>query len=307
MAYPMRSLTRLLAVLVVSMAPAFAQEPAEPGRLSDAPTAEAVPSPQAEPTASLEEGETAEPVALPPQREFVVGVAEDVAGFSAVGPFGLRSGFDVDVALALCERIDARCTLLPLPVEGVYDALNARRVSFAVMGVAPDSLSAGNVLRTTPYLELVQRFVVPRTGRSRRDDGAGVRRAALEGTQQAVYLREKTQAPDRVVIYSNPDGMWIDLAMGRLEAAFSLGLLARREFLMTPLGDDFRFVAASDGLESGPAVSVPVLVRPGEEALRGELDRAIVDFVQSPEYGRLLYRHLDTDLARAPELATGRP
>lgn len=283
----------------LSPAAPAAQQPAATAAPADpAPAAEAAVEPVPTGDAPADPAPVTEAAAEPvPRRELSVGVLENAPGFSAPGSFGLRSGFDVDVALALCEQINARCNLVALPADDIFPALSDRRIALAFATGAPQGEGEAQHLLSQPYLELVQRFVVLREPP---DVPGRVVRGALAGTAQAQHLESNTNVPDRAVLYSDTDGMWIDLALGRLQAALTQGTTARRDFLSTPLGEDYRFSNTAFGMDAGPAISVAAAVRPGERALLADLNTAIEELLASAEYDRLLRRHLEPDLARKP-------
>lgn len=274
-----------------------AASPTAPDELADDATAGA-----AQPAPARAQTENAG-ASEPEPRTLTVGVLETAPGFSTLGPFGLRTGFDVDTALALCERLSAECTIRALPASEIFRALVANQTDFAVAAVAPRGEASDEIRFTEPYLELTQRFVVPRENAPRPlsdDETPGAVRAAIAGTAQADHLAQVTTSPDSIALYGDSEAMWLDLAMGRLDAALVLGVTARREFLGTPVGDAYRFVSRIKDIEAGESSAVRIAVSASEAGLLEELDEAIAAFLASEEYERFLRRHLDADLARRP-------
>lgn len=239
---------------------------------------------------------TAAPTAAPEERSFNVGVLDNAPPFSSIGRFGARTGFDVDVALALCERLAADCTVLPFAAEDIAPALRDGRVDYAVASLSPTDRIDDSIGFTDPYLRVAVRFVRPASG-ARSDLPA----AALAGSAQAEELRRLVE--DRPVrLYANAEEMWVDLAFGRLGAVLAPAIAARRDFLSTPIGQGFRFAAPANG--ENLARIAAIAVRRGDGVLTADLNRALADLLAAPEYAEILSRHLDIDLAGAPRRAS---
>lgn len=228
-----------------------------------------------------------------------VAVLADAPPFSAVGRFGARIGFDVDIANALCARLDARCRLVPMAAEDILAALTDRRVTLAVAAPALNDAGQDGIVFTRPYVRLGVRFVTPREDNRVEPERSAIY-GALAGSAQADYLAKTS--PDRGAprLYPSQEEMWIDLALRRLDGVLVPAILARREFLATPIGAGFRFAPAADATDEVLARPGVIALRSGDPALRRELDDAIADLLASPEYGEILRRSLDADLASAP-------
>ena len=182
-----------------------------------------------------------------------------------------------------------------MPAEDMVQALIDRRVAFAVGTSAITAQPNAPVAFSKPYLSLSVRFVTP--GRPHRDvEDDDAQYGAISGTAQAAYLRRTYTSPGAVRLYSNADGMWIDLALGRLDGVLVPAITARREFLSTPIGETFKFApAASDG-ETNLARTAAIGVRAQDPALVDKINAALDTLRASGEFGDILARHLDRDL-----------
>lgn len=272
------------------------------------------------------------PAGAVPERRLTIAVLDDAPPFSSAMPFGSRTGFDVDLAHALCARVGARCTLLPLRPEDLLPALADRRVDAAVASPLLTARGGAPVEFTDAYLSLSVRAVTRREegagrpvaahpaaartageggaedGQGERTDGAPApaasatprRLAALAGSPEAEHLR--TNVAGAVALYSEPEEMWIDLALGRLEAVVVPAVIARGELLSTPLGRPFRFAPAGSAVAAPPRTAA-IAVRAGEATLLQELDGALDEILADPLFDEMLERHLPPDLAGRPAAA----
>ena len=183
-------------------------------------------------------------------RPLSAAVLDNAPGFSTAGRFGSRRGFDIDLALSVCDIIGTRCALKPMAAGQLVPALEARTVDFAVASQVSAGLAADPILASIPYLVLPMRVVLPDSDNL---PVPGVpfegQMAALTGTPQAGLAQ--TIYPGRVALYANSDELWIDLALGRLVGVFAPALAAQANFLSMPIGDNFKAlplpVSAADG------------------------------------------------------------
>jgi ABC-type amino acid transport substrate-binding protein len=230
--------------------------------------------------------------AAPEPRELRVGVLDNAPPFSSRGRFGNRDGFDVDIALALCSRLNATCTITPFAAEDLAAAFDERRIDFAVATLTPARLD-GKVDFTNPYVRIAGRFVVPSAGVPEGVDAWGV----VAGSAQAEdFVRVEPQRA--VSLYATAEEMWIDLSLGRLAGVLAPAIMARRDFLATPIGEGFRFEQTAD--PEALSRTAAIAVRQGNDALRSAIDGALADLLAAPEYADILSRHLDGDLAEPP-------
>lgn len=232
---------------------------------------------------------------LPSQR-LSVGVLSDTPPLSYVSRHDYRTGFDVAIARALCRRLALECRFEAMPSEEIVPALTARRIDFAVASLPITAGLDRMVDFTDPYYIAAARFVAPRSasGDSVTDGGRTRVLGALAGSPQAAFLK-KHDAGAQLHTYPNEDGMWIDLALGRLDAVLARAVTAKQQFLSQPIGKGFAFTGApvsdSDVFGRGEGIAV----REGDAELEAALDAALDDLLASSEYREIRDRYLDAE------------
>ena len=83
------------------------------------------------------------------QETLRLGVEAAYPPFSELAPDGTIKGFDIDIGMAVCERLKARCTLVQSEFDAMIPALAARKFDAIVasMSITPErskaSTSAG--------------------------------------------------------------------------------------------------------------------------------------------------------------------
>jgi len=242
--------------------------------------------------------------ALAADDELVIGVLDDSPPFSTIGRFGARRGFDVDLAYAVCARLEVRCRLATVKQAGIAEALTARRVDAVVASDAALRPLQDVAEFTVPYVRLAARYVMPRDGAPRDLEADTTERyGAIRGTPYAGYLEQAYPAPGSVWLYDTSEGMWIDLALGRLDAVLATAVTARTEFLSTPLGRDFSLSFNPVADPDVQARDVSIAVHRGDSALIGALNAALADVLASSDYQEAVSRHLGGGLVEIPEPA----
>ncbi|MCF3932715.1 transporter substrate-binding domain-containing protein [Acuticoccus sp. M5D2P5] len=267
---------------------------------ADASTADNAPA-AGTPAADAAAAPSEPAAAAAPRRRINVGVLADAPPFSSVTRFGSRVGFDVDFARLVCEHLSVQCNLVPLSSEDLAPALYDRRVEFVI---ASPVLSAGSdptVEATNPYLRLAVRYVAPRTAIRDLEAADSAVYGALVGTAQADYLTSTFPRRGAVRLYPNSEGLWIDLALKRLDAVLAPAITARREFLSTPIGETFQFMRPTKGQHEGLSRLAVIATRDGDDTLRMGINAAIRQILASPEYGEMISDYLDRSLASAPD------
>ena len=76
------------------------------------------------------------------QTKLRVGVEGNYPPFSKMGADGKLSGFDIDIAMAVCAQMKAECTLVQQEWDGMMPALNAMAISIS----KPESLPSAPIL-----------------------------------------------------------------------------------------------------------------------------------------------------------------
>lgn len=79
-----------------------------------------------------------------------IGFDEDYFPFSFKNPDGKYTGFDVDIAAALCTRLQRPCELIPMPFEDLFASVQQGKLDILVAGLAKN-----------PEREKFLSFVIP--------------------------------------------------------------------------------------------------------------------------------------------------
>lgn len=190
------------------------------------------------------------------------------------GADGGLTGFDVDLARALCDQMQVRCDIAALKFADVFDALEQQQVDFAAAAITRTAEREKKYLFTERYARNYNSFVARADGGSlsRAPAPAGKRLAALARSVQEKYLRE--HYPDSpLATYPSFHDALRAVAAGQADYALAPTPIVS-QFLQSPDGRGLEMIGmplTEGGLGGDVAIALP----PGREALRDRINQAL--------------------------------
>lgn len=209
-------------------------------------------------------------------KEIRVGVEGAYPPFSKTEEDGSITGFDIDIANALCAELEAKCTLIKQDWDGIIPALKARKFDaiIATMDITEERLK--QVAFTNKYQHIPARFVAKKgvtyeaTEAFMEGKKIGVQRA----TTMDLYISDNFPSA-KIKRYGSADEAYLDLKAGRLDyvmadsAAIADGLLAKDG------GDKFEFVGPQLNDPKWFGYGAGIAVRKQNKDLVEQLNKAI--------------------------------
>lgn len=219
----------------------------------------------------------------------VVAITATAPPFAFKDDAGVLKGFNVDLAHALCERMQRTCRLDLMRFPDVIPAVNAGR---ADLGVA-------NTLKTTDREKLV-RFtrVVWRSTSSligRRELGGApptqllgtLQTCGIAGTRQLAWLTERAARPPVSAVGNNEV---LDLLNQQQCDLVLLPTQMALPYLQSAVGQRFGYIGVPLS-DSGLGGDVHMVVRPGTDRLLTDIDQALDSLVRDGTHERLSRRY----------------
>lgn len=226
-----------------------------------------------------------------------VGVEGNYPPFSRLGPDGKLAGFDIDMALAVCERIKAECTLVQQEWDGMIPALAARKFDMIVASMTITEERKRAVDFSDPYYDVPSRFVA-RAGAFRDHtpaDFKGKKIIVLRNSPRAKYLAERYKDSEVLQVNKETD-IYLELVAGRGDVGFGSSVVSSEAFLKRPEGRGFSQVGATVRLDGG-AAGVGIAFRKGDEVLRDKVNAALRAIRADGTYKRMADRYFDFDIS----------
>lgn len=225
-----------------------------------------------------------------------IGVEGAYPPFSKKDADGTLSGFDIDIALALCEELDRDCELVEQEWDGMIPALIARKYDAIVASMSITEDRKKRVDFSEKYYFTPSRFVAKQGARFELtpEGTKGLKIGVLRGTTLQCHVEKAFPEAD-LRLYNTQEDVFADLVAGRLDMQLNNALQAIDGFLNTEQGKGFAFLGEDvddpDCLGEGTGIAV----RKGDP-LAAELSAAIKAIRADGSYAEINDRYFDVDI-----------
>lgn len=206
-----------------------------------------------------------------------IGVEGAYPPFSYVEPDGKLAGFDIDIALALCEAMGSECELVAQDWDGIIPALLAKKYDAIIASMSITEERKQKVDFTHKYYQTPAKFIVKKGAMSEfsRETVKGKKVGVQRATIHDRYLTDNYGADVEIVRYGSQDEAYLDLTAGRVDMLLADSVALSDGFLKKPEGQDYQFI--------GPDLSDPkwfgegagIAIRKGETELADKFNSAI--------------------------------
>ncbi|SNR84438.1 transporter substrate-binding domain-containing protein [Puniceibacterium sediminis] len=225
-----------------------------------------------------------------------IGVEGAYPPFSQKEADGTLSGFDIDIALALCEQMNRECELVEQEWDGMIPALVAKKYDAIVASMSITEDRKKRVDFSEKYYFTPSRFIAKEgaTFALTPEGTKGLKIGVLRGTTLQCHV-EKTFPGADLRLYNTQEDVFADLVTGRLDMQLNNTLGALDGFLNTDQGKGFAFFGGDvddpDCLGDGTGIAV----RKGDP-LAGELTAAIEAIRADGTYATINNKYFDVDI-----------
>ncbi len=199
-----------------------------------------------------------------------IGVEGAYPPFSKVEKDGTLVGFDIDIAMALCEEIGAECVLVTQDWDGIIPALLARKYDAIIASMSITEERKKKVAFSDKYYNTPAKFA------RKKGSGIAISKAGLKG--KTVGVQRATihdnfitgEFGDSVEIkrYGTQDEAYLDAISGRVDLLLADSIAMEAGFLKTDQGKGWEFVGPgySDPKYFGVGAGITVRKSDGELA-----------------------------------------
>jgi len=232
-----------------------------------------------------------------------IGVDATYKPFTYKTADGQFTGFDVDIARALCAEMKAQCSFVESNWDGIIPGLQARKFDAIISSMSITDERKKAVAFSDKYYTTPGRVVAP-TGSTLSTPAAfkGKRVGVLRASIQETYAKQVlAPAGAEVVSYDTEDQVYLDLKSKRLDAMVADQAQAAEGFLKTPDGQGFALV--------GPELTDPkifgygagIAVRKGDTDLRDRFNVALKAIRSNGTYKKINDKYFDFDVYGASD------
>jgi arginine/ornithine transport system substrate-binding protein len=180
-----------------------------------------------------------------------IGVEGAYPPFSWVEKDGTLKGFDIDIAMALCEEIGAECVLVPQDWDGIIPALLARKYDAIIASMSITEERKKKVAFSEKYYNTPAKFA------RKKGSGITISKAGLKGKTVGVqratthdnFITGEFGDSVNIKRYGTQDEAYLDAIAGRVDLLLADSIAMEDGFLKTDKGKGWEFV--------GPGYSEP--------------------------------------------------
>ncbi len=161
--------------------------------------------------------------------------------FDVLAPSGEITGFDIDIANALCTQLKAKCVFVKQPFESMIAALNAHKFDAIIASLNITDERKKEVDFTDRYYRSAAQLVA-RKGSPLLPEAASLKGKTVgvqTGSTHEAYARTHWASHGvKIVGYANRDNVYLDLLSGRIDASLQDNIQAATSFVDTPRGQN---------------------------------------------------------------------
>lgn len=227
-----------------------------------------------------------------------IGVEANYPPFSQMSPDGKFSGFDIDIANAICADMKAECTMVAQEWDGMMPALNAKKFDMIVASMSITEERKKNADFSDSYYDIPSTWIA-KTGTFKTVDAAALKGKKIivtRNTPRAAYV-QATFKESEVLLVAKEAEVTMELAAGRGDIGFGSSLAATAAFLKSPQGKEFSRVGAPvmlGGAKQGGGVGIAM--RKGEDTLRTKVNASLKTITANGVYKTINDKYFDVNI-----------
>ncbi len=213
-----------------------------------------------------------------------------IATEGAYPPFNMKdtsgqlTGFDVDIARALCDEMKADCEIVGQDWDGIIPGLLAKKYDAIIASMSITDERKQKVSFTDPYYSNYLRFV------AKKDSGLTAGQSGLKGktlgaqraTISAQHLEDNYRKSANVKVYDTQEAAFLDLKSGRLDAVL-VDAYPGYDWLSKAENSDYDFLGDSIDIND----KIGIAIRKGDSALADKFNKALQALLKNGMYSKI--------------------
>lgn len=211
--------------------------------------------------------------------------------FNQIDANGELIGFDIDIAKALCEKMETECAFVTQDWDGIIPGLLAKKYDAIIASMSITEERKKAVAFSDRYYSNKLRFIAPKGSDFDAENPAGANIGSQRATISASYLRENLADEVSIKLYDTQENAYLDLAAGRTDAVLADALVSY-EWLKSDAGKDFTF--AGDAIDIDDKIGIAV--RKGDDDLIMRLNAAIAAIREDGTYEKINAKYFPFDI-----------
>ncbi len=222
--------------------------------------------------------------------------AEPYPPFTYKSADGDWTGFEVELANLICERIDAECRITPTGWDGIIPALQDERIDMIMTSMSITAKRQEVIDFTDPYYYTHGAYVAAKDLDLDIPDGLNGKILGVQGaTTHANYAREELRDKvEKIRTYDEQEAANRDLLAGRIDVVLA-DELPMNEFVDRDEASGFEIKGMAP---KHPAFGegIGIGLRKGEDELRGRLNDAIAEVIEDGSCAEISEEYFGRDI-----------
>ncbi|MDF1633950.1 ABC transporter substrate-binding protein [Mycoplana sp. MJR14] len=229
--------------------------------------------------------------------KIVIGTEGAYPPFNNLEADGTLTGFDIDIAKALCEQMKAECTFVTQDWDGIIPALEAKKFDAIIASMSITEERKQKVDFSAKYYNTPPAIVVPKDSditAATPEALAGKTLGAQSSTTHSNYA-EAHMKDAELKLYPTADEYKLDIANGRIDGVID-DVVVLSEWLKTADGACCKLLGT---LPIDPVINgegAGIAVRKGETALADKFTKAIADIRENGKYQEINAKYFPFDV-----------
>ncbi len=229
--------------------------------------------------------------------KIVIGTEGAYPPFNNLESDGSLTGFDIDIAKALCEEMKAECTFVTQDWDGIIPALISKKFDAIIASMSITAERKEKVDFTNKYYNTPPAIVVPKDSpitEATEDAFDGKTLGAQSSTTHSNYAEAHLKKSE-LKLYPTSEEYKLDIANGRIDGVVD-DVVVLSEWLKTADGACCKLlgVLPIDPVINGEGAGIAV--RKGDDALREKFNAAIDAIRKNGKYKEINDKYFPFDV-----------
>lgn len=191
-------------------------------------------------------------------------------------------GFDIELAKAICQKLNANCTFTHQSFDSLIPSLKMRRFDSLIAGIDITPERQKQVDFTDTYYNNSATFIAVKNKINKISLLKGKKIGVQNGTTHQKYIMQQHKEM-QAVPYDNYQTAILDLKNGRIDAVFG-DTAVTTEWLKTKGNEDLAAVGEKVTDANYFGVGLGIAVRKGNKVLLDKLNKALAQVKQDGSY-----------------------
>lgn len=209
--------------------------------------------------------------------------------FEFLDASGKIQGFDIEIANALCQKMQVKCVIVNQAFDSLIPALQLGKIDavIAAMNITPERQK--QVDFTTPYYLNTASVVASKRSHLTLDNLKGKVIGVQSGTTFGPYLQNKYGTQIKVQTYASEESAFLDLVSGRIDAV--MGDTPLVKLWLQKHADQYEIVGQPVDDKNYFGQGYGIAVKKGNQDLLQQLNKAIAAIKADGSYQKILVKY----------------